>query len=424
MAQKLFLDTILVFSKYIPEYYDVVRPEYFDNVHLKMIYKAIVGVYMEGKEPEIWSVKEYLLANNMALPDTLAVLETIGTQPSLPNIRQFADKIYQDFLSRQTEAKLINAIEDIKKLDAGRVYDQLKYDLDTLMDSRTNPARDLSEIIETGETYRRALADGKIKKSIITIPILKDCLPFLTRKNYVFIISYVRTGKTTLAIDLSVNLIKNGDKGIYFTLESNADNLANRFISQMCDVSYKYIEDTSAFGNPILEDKYKRGKQELIAYQDNFIIRDDVFELESIFNYAIFQKRKNGLDFIVIDYLGLLDFKGQEEYKALTEISKRIAKFKKQHDLNVIALQQIPNSFLNSDRNPNMIPGKSSGQMAADCDIAIFLERQDYKERIAKLHIMKNKLMGKVLTGDIYYSKHWNTFISLEEFGTETLHND
>jgi replicative DNA helicase len=424
MAQKLFLDTILCFSGFIPEYYDQVRPEYFDNVHLKMIYKAIVGVYMEGKEPEIWSVKEYLLANNMALPETLAVLETIGTNPSLPNLKDFADKIYQDFLSRQTEAKLINAIEDIKKLDAGRVYEQLKYDLDTLMDSRTSGARELSEIIETGETYRRELAGGKIKKAMIEIPVLKDCIPFLTRKNYVFIISYVRTGKTTLAIDLSMNLIKNGDKGIYFTLESNADNLANRFIAQLCDISYKSIEDTTAFTNPLTEENYKRGKQNLIAYENNLIIRDDVFDLDSIFNFAIFQKRKNGLDFIVIDYLGLLDFKGLDEYKALTEISKRIAKFKKKHDLNVIALQQIPNAFLDKDRNSNMIPGKSSGQMSADCDVALFLERTDYKERKAQLHVMKNKLMGKVLTGDIYYSKHWTTFISKEEYDLEPKYVD
>ena len=419
MHEKLFLDTILCFSKYVPEYYDRVRPEYFENVHLRMVYKGIVDVYMTGKEPEIWSVKDSLIANGWALPETLAVLDTIGTQPSLPGLSDFAEKIYQGFLSRQTQVKLTNATEDLTKLDAGKVYEQLKYDLDNLMDSRTSPARSLSEIVESGEQYRQDLNSGKIKKSLITIPGITEHIPFLTKKNYVFIISYIRMGKTTVAIDLSINLIRNGDKGIYFTLESNADNLTNRFIANMGNLSYRCIEDTTVFGNPGLHAKYEAGKKELLAYEDNFIVRDDVFDLDSIFNFSIFQKRKGGLDFIVIDYLSLLDFKGQDEYKALTEISKKIAKFKKKHDLNVIALQQIPNAFMEKDRNQNMIPGKSSGQMGADSDIAILLERPDFKERLAKMHVLKNKLFGSTATTDIYFNRRWNKFITKEEFSQE-----
>ena len=421
--EKQFLDILLCFPKYISEFYDRVKPEYFNDIHLRQIYKGIIAVYLDGNEPEIWSVKDYLAKNGMAIDETISVLQTIGEHPNLPNLYTFAEKIYQAFLSRQAEKQFEYAKHNLTKHDAVSTYELLKYEMDALIDSRTSPARGLTEIVEDGEQYRRDLADGKIKKSMIDIPVLTDCVPFLTRKNYIFIISYVRTGKTTLAIDLSANLIRNGDKGIYFTLESNADNLANRFIAHMGDLPYKFIEDVSVFGNDGLLRKYEQGKYDLLAHEDNLIIRDDMFNLESIFNFAIFQKRKNGLDFLVIDYLGLLDFEGQEETPALVSISKRIAKFKKKHDINIIALQQIPNSFMDKNRNPNVIPGKSSGQMSADCDIAIFLERPNYQDRLTNFHVMKNKLLGKVKSDDVYYNRCWNRLISKDEYLQEDINN-
>lgn len=418
MTEKKYLDCLIAFPRLIPEYYDRVRPEYFSDPHYRAIYNGIVGVYLDGKEPEIWSVREWLVANGQATSKTLEVLAGVGDFPNLADLPWFGEAIYRNWLSRQVISRLESARGQATRDPVG-AYDSLKADLDGLFDSRGAGYMELPELVAEGEAYRKDLAERKIKRSQISIPVLEDCVPFLTHKNYVFISSYVRTGKTTLAIDLSVNLIRSGDKGIYYTLESNADNLANRFIAQMGNLPYKYIEDLTAFENEVFAERYKTGKSDLLNYKDNLIIRDDVFDLDSIFNFAIFQKRKNGLDFIVIDYMGLLSFGGRDEYEALTEFSKKIARFKKKHDLNIIALQQIPNSFMDKNRNPNMIPGKSSGQMGADADIVLFLERQDYTKHECFLHVMKNKLMGHTKTAPVYYNQHWNRLISLADAENE-----
>ena len=122
---------------------------------------------------------------------------------------------------------------------------------------------------------------------------------------------------------------------------------------------------------------------------------------------------------VIVIEAGLVEYRGDDEYKGLTAISKKIAREKKAIDCCFVVLQQIPNSYM-QNKIDGLIPGKSTGQFGQDCDVAIHIDKDNYESRETKIWLLKNKLYGRTRHGNISFNTTWTKLITENEIALET----
>jgi len=133
-------------------------------------------------------------------------------------------------------------------------------------------------------------------------------------------------------------------------------------------------------------------------------------------------QREYGLDYIIIDYLGLI--KGSRPYMnrvdEVSENSRLLKVMAKELDVPVIALCQLSRAVeQRQDKRPMLSDLRESGSIEQDADLVMFLYRDEYynpdtdKRNIAELILAKhrNGPTGKV---ELLFLKEYNLFLPLE----------
>lgn len=132
-------------------------------------------------------------------------------------------------------------------------------------------------------------------------------------------------------------------------------------------------------------------------------------------------QREHGLDYLIIDYLGLIQ--GNRSYmnrvEEVSENSRLLKMMAKELDVPVIVLCQLSRAVeQRADKRPMLSDLRESGSIEQDADLVMFLYRDDYyhpnsdKANIAELIIAKhrNGPIGKV---ELLFLKNYNKFLSL-----------
>jgi replicative DNA helicase len=176
-----------------------------------------------------------------------------------------------------------------------------------------------------------------------------------------------------------------GDVPVAFlSLEMPARSLINRLIAARTGIPYGDIKK----GNISLEQTRQihqaAGEIERLPihwYDDyNRDINDLTYKL---LNW----KRKYGIGLVIIDYVQLITdrtVRGGDEYKVLTEVSKKLQQLRKRLDVPVIELAQLNRSVEDrSNKRPGMHDLRSTGQFEQDASLIIMLYRPDYYAELA-----------------------------------------
>jgi replicative DNA helicase len=181
-------------------------------------------------------------------------------------------------------------------------------------------------------------------------------------------------GKSTIALNLARQFCMQDKTVLYFSLEMPLEQIQNRFVCMTMGLNaMKY----RSFGFNLVEmQKYKEGLKHLKEWSLN-VVTDYNLTCEKLKNY-IKEQKKNGLDFVIIDYLGLMQGNNNKSlYEKSTIISRNIKLIATEMNVPILVLVQLNRDIKNrDDKRPKLSDIRESGAIEQDADMVLFAHRE------------------------------------------------
>ncbi len=198
------------------------------------------------------------------------------------------------------------------------------------------------------------------------------------------------SGKSAFALNIALNISKS-HKVLFISLEMAKDEVMDRAVANLSGVFLSNIEN----GFNDIQSSTEKAKQSenmrlalphftsgnLTIWDNTDIsIADLTLECQRL-------KRAEGVDLIVVDYLGLMVQNSGNEVDELGQISRALKNLSAKINTPIIALHQVNRECeKRNDKRPKMGDLRGSGKIEENANVVMFTYRDDYYEKDYSLH--------------------------------------
>jgi replicative DNA helicase len=190
-------------------------------------------------------------------------------------------------------------------------------------------------------------------------------------------------GKTALALCIALNAAARGNSVAIFSLEMSKKLIGRRFAAMRSGVDSQRLR-----GGWIEDDEWTKIEQGLAGLSPLPVYINDtsgnpIKSMRSQIRRHL-QQHPEGLDLVIVDYIGLINPDDDANKKAnqeqiISEISKGLKNMAREFDVPVLALCQLNRSVESrTDKRPDLSDLRASGSLEQDADIVMFTYRDDY----------------------------------------------
>lgn len=348
---------------------------YFKDYINSTIFEYAKEIYYNGNFVDLVLLGETI--NNNSINERL--IEITEVYPLTVNCEKYckmlADRYFDELIKGAKNKKDIKKIEELKE--------NLKFD-----DSKIRHISEGSDkFIEDYFEQSNSVVFTNIKK-------LDASLGSFMGGDYIALGGSTGTGKTSIALNLAKNLCEQNKTVLYFSLEMPLKQLQNRFVCMIKGLNaLKYR--TYGFNYEEMQ-LYQEGLSELKNWKLN-VVCDYGLSCEKMKAY-IRQQKKRELDFVIIDYLGLIQgYNNKSLYEKTTNISRNIKLIATELNIPILVLVQLNRSLKDrQDKTPVLSDIRESGAIEQDADFVLFAHRQgvynkEVDPRMLELVIAKNR---------------------------------
>ena len=356
---------------------DAMKEDDFYLSEHKHIFNAICQAFNEGKPIDLLTISDTLRKADTldAIGGTYYLTEVSTAVASSAHIVQHVKIIQEKAIARE----LITASSGIVKqsyeqtTDVFDVVDEAQNIIGKALD-RLTAEKEASLKDGVGEIYHK-IKQGESTKGLLTqINFIDNELHGLHAGNLIIIAARPGMGKTAFALQLCSNIMSNGNAVGFISLEMNEEELGQRMLSQNSGVKFEDVRlnQIQEKDLPIIESTLRK----LEGYQMQ--IRDITAGLTAIKAIAKKWRIKQEIKCLVIDYLQLMDAKGDTREQAVSSISRGLKLLAKELKIPIVVLSQLNREC---EKRPNKVPQLSdlreSGAIEQDADSVIFLHRPE-----------------------------------------------
>lgn len=394
-AEQLVLGTILVYQNRMDDAAELITSNmFYDNTNSE-IFGYMQQLYNENKT--IDPVNIYSKSNNTV---DIAYLTKLSAASVNNKLEEYCEIIKEKHKLRFIRQGLVSSLE---KLDGGETSDNIiNCQNDVILQADGDNKDDMSDINEIIiSTLDRIDFNVKNKGKLTGMETGLNDLDYLTnglQAGLHIIAGRPAMGKTAVCTNILKNAVCKGNVGIMFSLEMSKEQLMQRILSCTANVEMeKIIKGNLSDGemSSIMEANTALAKTKLFV-DDNPLL--NTIKLRAKCKKI---KKKHGLDFIIIDYLQLMEGDSKLEHNANRQIGKITRELKilsKEMDIPVILLSQLSRGCEQRvDKRPIMSDLRESGAIEQDADMVMFLYRDEYyneeseKKGIIELLVKKHR---------------------------------
>jgi len=430
-AEQSVLGSLLINKEAITGIADKISPKDFYKDSHGLIFESMLSLY-ENREPiDVLSLTNKLEEKN--------ILEKIGGRtylatlanavPTAAHVVSYAEIVRKKSILRG----LINAATEITNLG----YQEDVEDLSKLLDEAEQKLFGISQhflkniFVPLSSVLTEAFdridelhkQSGKLRGLPTGFVDLDNILAGLQKSDLVIIAARPSMGKTSLALDIArQTAIKHKSKVGMFSLEMSKEQLVDRLLCAEANVDFWKMR-TGKLSNRENDDDFPRIGHAMGILSEADIYIDDsatanVMELRTKSRRL---QAENGLDLIVIDYLQLMEGRGQENrVQEVAEITRALKGLARELDIPVLALSQLSRAV---EQRPSSIPKLSdlrdSGSIEQDADVVLFIYREEMYKRDTDRKGISDIIVAKHRNGptgivNLFFDETKVTFKNLE----------
>jgi replicative DNA helicase len=345
----------------VPQAYDRIeflRAEHFYRADHRRIFECIVGMIERNSQVDALTVGDALEEH----VERSYIAELVATTLSVAGIVGYARMVRSRWMLRQVISIATNAAADAFAVgaDAKEIAEAAETAFLSVLDETKG-----GEEIGFEDAVKRAV-DARDEPQTAVIPTGLSNIDYMLKGGgmrggqLIILAGRPSMGKSALAFQIAERVAMK-ETVAAFTLEMTSTEIAERALT--------YHESLI----PI--------EQAVLHCMDIKMRIDDspAVSIGHIRLRARRIKRRYGLALIVVDYLQLMEAKGENREQQVASISRGLKAIAKELNVPVIAVAQINRGVeQRNDKRPLLSDLRESGSVEQDADIVLMLYREDY----------------------------------------------
>lgn len=177
-------------------------------------------------------------------------------------------------------------------------------------------------------------------------------------------------GKTAFMLQIAAGSRK---KGVIFSLEMNKSKISTRLLASVSLQNTKIAsrqpsQVPDAIRNSLLESSW-----ELMQISERLLVYDQADQTAESIRRIARKEVEDGAEFIGIDYLQLVNCKGDTREQAIAQVSRSMKNMTKELNVPVFLLAQLSRACESEKRPPKLSDLRESGAIEQDADSVILL---------------------------------------------------
>lgn len=410
------------------------------------------------KAGEKLSQLDFYIASNRAIFDAMQTLSSMGSAIDIT--------ILLDRLTKDGNLEMVGGPEKILDLTSGNFYvtnfdeyveiireksirRKLIYAAQEIEKDSRSPKDTIETVLSNAETSIYNIAQGKDERGLTRLSEstveaftrmtdamknpssitglatglidLDKQLSGFQNSDLLLIAARPSVGKTALGVNIGLNIAMKKKRVAIFSLEMSKVQLAQRLFSMVSGVDLQRIISGEIEGD--LRDLQRAGTvlNELELYIDD----TSGLTLTELRSKCRRLNSEKGLDFVMIDYLQLMegDRRSENRQQEIASISRGLKGLAKELNIPILALSQLSRDSekrSTKDKRPQMSDIRESGAIEQDCDVVMLMHRDDYynedseRPNVVELNIAKHR-NGPTGTIELFFKKELTLFKNLEK---------
>lgn len=400
-AEQMVLGCLLYDNGAFERLDDVLSAEHFHEPFHQRLYAAIETCIRKGQLANPVLLMEQFRADEgfAELGGVTYLAALIDAAPPSPNVAEYGRAVHDAYLRRQ----LLAACDDgahaalTSSEPAREAIEETEQRLFALAENRKGGgviafAEALAGAVNmAAQAYQR---DGGLAGISTGLLDLDHKLGGMHGSDLMILAARPSMGKTSLACNIAYDVARRyryetqpdgqrktieGGQVLFFSLEMSAEQLALRLAAAAAGVSGDKIRkgdiDALEFG---------RFREAALEINDIplFIDATGGLLLAKLCARARRQKRRSGLDLIIVDYLQLIDagLTGRDNrVQQVSLITVTLKALAKELGVPILALSQLSRQVENrEDKRPQLSDLRESGSIEQDSDMVMFIYREEY----------------------------------------------
>lgn len=367
----------------------LVAEDFYKESH-QILYDTILELMDAGEPADTITVSERLRTKKAL--DRVGGLSYVtalaNAVPTAANAEHYARIVQEKSLLRQLIRVATEITRDVyeDQEDVSVLIDRAEQQIFRLAQGRRQPSyvRLHDVMVQTFEHLERLSAR---QGQVIGIPTgfkkLDEMLTGLHPSDLFILAARPSVGKTTLALNISLNAVKHGTAVAFFSLEMAREQLALRLLASEAAVNLQRLR-TGYVG----EDDWSRLTRAASRLSEAPFLIDDTPNISIMDMRARARRMKAEYDIglIVVDYLQLMHAAGRFENRQqeISEISRSLKALARELRVPVVALSQLSRAVESrQDRRPQLSDLRESGAIEQDADVVVFLwDNPEYKDSL------------------------------------------
>lgn len=389
-VESAVLGALMIEKGRVDEVFDLLVPERFYMDAHQMIVRCILDLTMNKKPVDILTVTSK--ARELGYLDQIGgpyeIIKHTERVTSAANLNYHLLLVTEKWIARQ----MIHSCSECTKSmfdDEGDVFEKMIPLINTInmiQDVRNRSRSNMSWAAMLSSTMK-LIEDAMNRETMITGITtgdrkLNEYTGGWQNGDMIVIGGRPSMGKTALALHFLKVAVKAEKKARFYSLEMSYQALAMRLLSDESEIDFARLKRGQITGDELV---YLRNIEQDLAGLPITINDNPRLTIFDIAADARVRKMTDGLEMIVIDYIGLIspmDAKGKTKEQQVSEISREVKLLAKELNLPVIILAQLSRANEHqSDKRPVLSNLRDSGSIEQDADVVIFPYRPSYYTR-------------------------------------------